>query len=453
MLREGAATPRSPYYGYYTSTTAPSGHAMSTNGFHNPSANLHTHSYTGSLSGDHLQQAIYSTASTSAGPRTQAFAQEHLQHSSRGSYGRPVQGNTLPVGNSQYPPKIIQRAPTGQMFATTHRQSVPTHMVRSHPQHDPSFAHQSSQTPVVSGAPQQGLHTQGHLTSGYSADLLPVLGELLDMTGDVHVPLVIYGDFEFKYGDLNMDEPPPHDDTHRAVSNLHVAKRRRVQEDAGEADSPTTVPQTHNPPASPHSSTGALSKISEGEGTMIAAQSIRVRRQRVEQYKRPWGLQRFLMQTFVEQAAATHNVPVPKILNEDIMGYCNTHWKAFHQINSPFTPYHVDIRLLGNVEITVEEILTFFPDHLKWHDAIFRLTQNGWGATNISKYTNHARGLLHPDDSRRSGVAKYQKSADESHIEPRSYRLQICASDFQDDQLHREELGPVPEPSKLQGAH
>jgi hypothetical protein len=31
-------------------------------------------------------------------------------------------------------------------------------------------------------------------------------------------------------------------------------------------------------------------------------------------------------------SAATHNVTVPKILNENIVRYCNTHGKAFHQI-------------------------------------------------------------------------------------------------------------------------
>lgn len=128
---------------------------------------------------------------------------------------------------------------------------------------------------------------------------------------------------------------------------------------------------------------------------------------------RPWGLQRILTHTFVEQQAANLGVPVPFISDADIGTYCVSAGRTFDVIHSTFPPEWIDIRLLGNLELTAEELLTFFPNHLKWHDCIFRLVQNGWSPHDMANYINYTRGLVKPNDKRGNTVLKWLQAANQ----------------------------------------
>jgi hypothetical protein len=114
----------------------------------------------------------------------------------------------------------------------------------------------------------------------------------------------------------------------------------------------------------------------------------------------PWGLQRILTHEFVQDIAKKHGVPMPPIANTDVQLYC--HFTTIHSDPraSTFPPFTVDLRFLGDIEVSAEELLMFFPDHLKWNDMIFRLAQNGWMPTDIARYINFTHGLQPPDHMR-----------------------------------------------------
>lgn len=112
---------------------------------------------------------------------------------------------------------------------------------------------------------------------------------------------------------------------------------------------------------------------------------------------RPWGLQRIITHAFVEQQATKLDTPMPRITDDDIYKYCYSPKSPLHIIRSTVPPEDIDLRFLGNIEISAEELLSFFPQHLKWHDAIYRLVQNGWTPTDMAQFINHARGLTKPN--------------------------------------------------------
>jgi hypothetical protein len=62
-------------------------------------------------------------------------------------------------------------------------------------------------------------------------------------------------------------------------------------------------------------------------------------------------------------------------------------------MRSIFPPFYVDLRLMGGIEVSAEELLTFFPYHLKWNDMAYRLAQNGWRPADMAKYINYSLAL------------------------------------------------------------
>ncbi|KAJ4364596.1 hypothetical protein N0V83_009192 [Neocucurbitaria cava] len=125
----------------------------------------------------------------------------------------------------------------------------------------------------------------------------------------------------------------------------------------------------------------------------------------------PWGVQRILTRTIVEQQAAIQRISVPLILDDGVRNYCHSS-APFDPVYNTFPPASVDIRLLRPISITVEELLTFFPNHLKWHDAIYRLAQNGWSCGDMAKYINLSRGLLPKGARRGNTILKWLQAAD-----------------------------------------
>ncbi|CAO2653661.1 Nn.00g030720.m01.CDS01 [Neocucurbitaria sp. VM-36] len=126
----------------------------------------------------------------------------------------------------------------------------------------------------------------------------------------------------------------------------------------------------------------------------------------------PWGLKRILTQKFIEQQAITKRVPIPIMSDNDVRDYCNFS-ALFDPVHSMFPPESLDIRLLGTIEISAEELLTFFPNHLKWHDAVYRLAQNSWSCSDMANYINYTRDLSSRVGKRGNTILKWLQAADQ----------------------------------------
>jgi hypothetical protein len=130
-------------------------------------------------------------------------------------------------------------------------------------------------------------------------------------------------------------------------------------------------------------------------------------------YIKPWGLQRILTYTLVEQEAAKLQLPMPPITDADVHTYCDVPGAQHHPVQSVFPPVYINIRFLDKIEITAEELMTFFPGHLKWHDAMYRLLQNGWTRPDMTKFINYARGLTEEEGLKRPTTLTWIKDADQ----------------------------------------
>ncbi|OCK77626.1 hypothetical protein K432DRAFT_115133 [Lepidopterella palustris CBS 459.81] len=80
----------------------------------------------------------------------------------------------------------------------------------------------------------------------------------------------------------------------------------------------------------------------------------------------------------------------------------------------PHTPMNADITLLGTVEITAEELLTFFPAHLRWFNCTIRLASNGWTQSDMANFVNWSRALLEPNTVRSNTLTHRIRMADEA---------------------------------------
>ncbi|KAF2034145.1 hypothetical protein EK21DRAFT_85594 [Setomelanomma holmii] len=129
-------------------------------------------------------------------------------------------------------------------------------------------------------------------------------------------------------------------------------------------------------------------------------------------HARPWGLQRILTHRFIEKECARLDMPKPPITDADIYLYCYSKNSPWDVIRSVVPPENVDVRLLGNIEISAEEILAFFPHHLKWSDVIYRLVQNGWSPNDMANYINYTRNLSRKDGKRGNTILKWLQAAD-----------------------------------------
>ncbi|KAF2788978.1 hypothetical protein K505DRAFT_254307 [Melanomma pulvis-pyrius CBS 109.77] len=75
------------------------------------------------------------------------------------------------------------------------------------------------------------------------------------------------------------------------------------------------------------------------------------------------------------------------------------------------TPDCVDIRLLGNVHITAEEILSFFPLHTLWREIMVRLSINSWSAAQIVEFIYYSRQLKDDNCIQRTTVQHQKQTA------------------------------------------
>lgn len=77
-----------------------------------------------------------------------------------------------------------------------------------------------------------------------------------------------------------------------------------------------------------------------------------------------------------------------------LLPYMDDLHSSFHPIFSNAPVYNVDLRLLGDVRISHEELIVWFPDHLShWPDAVHRLHNAGWNTRPIMDLMYTSRGL------------------------------------------------------------
>ncbi|KAH7072019.1 hypothetical protein BKA63DRAFT_577633 [Paraphoma chrysanthemicola] len=131
-------------------------------------------------------------------------------------------------------------------------------------------------------------------------------------------------------------------------------------------------------------------------------------------HARPWGLQRILAHRFVEQKAALLGIQVPPITDADVHLYCYSPKSPYDIIHSAVAPVNVDVRLLGNIEISADEILAFFPHHLRWPDVVHRLAQNGASPNEMANYMNRTRNLSKANGKRGNTILKWLQTADKA---------------------------------------
>ncbi|KAF2279524.1 uncharacterized protein EI97DRAFT_482034 [Westerdykella ornata] len=170
---------------------------------------------------------------------------------------------------------------------------------------------------------------------------------------------------------------------------------------------PTFVPR----PASQNINTLlTLSRVSHPTaGDLLRNDSRKVDRKR----QIPWGLQRILTHMEVEDLAALSQVPVPFPTDEEVAQYFRSQKeKPMHPFISHSTPANVDICLLGRIRITAAEIMAFFPNHIEWNDAIFRLVQNSWTRREIAGYINYVRQLPSSAAVTRERISHWARMAD-----------------------------------------
>jgi hypothetical protein len=71
----------------------------------------------------------------------------------------------------------------------------------------------------------------------------------------------------------------------------------------------------------------------------------------------------------------------------------NQNSREFCPFRSVATPVHVNITLLKDVEITLVELLCYFPNHYMWRKGADRLVRAGFTAADITNFINWSRNL------------------------------------------------------------
>ncbi|KAH8725708.1 hypothetical protein GQ44DRAFT_796859 [Phaeosphaeriaceae sp. PMI808] len=128
--------------------------------------------------------------------------------------------------------------------------------------------------------------------------------------------------------------------------------------------------------------------------------------------RRPWGLQRALTFQKVKDRAEGLGQTIPVITDDTVQKYCvHSDRGTFHPMHSTLPIENVDIRVLGGIELSAEELLTFFPRHLLWPDMLYRLSQNGWESKDVLNYINFTRGFVLPEAITYATMAKWKRDA------------------------------------------
>ena len=93
-----------------------------------------------------------------------------------------------------------------------------------------------------------------------------------------------------------------------------------------------------------------------------------------------------LMGLVLSDVAASPNNPIASYLS-------NQNGRIFCPFRSMATPVHVNISLLKDVEITLVELLSYFPHHYLWRKGSDRLVGAGLTGLDITNFINYTRAL------------------------------------------------------------
>ncbi|KAH4905845.1 hypothetical protein HBI80_087060 [Parastagonospora nodorum] len=93
-----------------------------------------------------------------------------------------------------------------------------------------------------------------------------------------------------------------------------------------------------------------------------------------------------LMALALSDVAVSPNNPIASYLK-------NQNGRVFCPFRSMATPVHVKITLLGEVEITLVELLSYFPNHYLWRKCSDRLVGAGLTGMDITNFINYTREL------------------------------------------------------------
>jgi hypothetical protein len=132
-----------------------------------------------------------------------------------------------------------------------------------------------------------------------------------------------------------------------------------------------------------------------------------------------FGHQRILTAYALENSAVEKRIPasqIPHASDADVVRFFKWHHsgdKKPDALVSFSPPPNVDLGLMGNLRVTVTELLTFFPSHVRWHDYLYRMRQNGWSNKHIAGFINYARQLAGDDAKKMTWVQQAVREADE----------------------------------------
>ncbi|KAH7084317.1 hypothetical protein FB567DRAFT_629840 [Paraphoma chrysanthemicola] len=220
-------------------------------------------------------------------------------------------------------------------------------------------------------------------------------------------------------GQYSHHGPLPVPDMHGPHTYIaHTPKRRCKDALSDQQDVASKRARANNNASEAHEDSNATylanNPLATSLQTVTSASSLigKARDNKKYAHARPWGLQRILTHRFVEQKAAMLGTQIPPITDADVHLYCYSPQSPYDIIHSAVAPVNVDIRLLGNIEISADEILAFFPHHLKWSDVVHRLAQNGASPNEMANYINHTRNLSKANGKRGNTILKWLQGAD-----------------------------------------
>lgn len=89
--------------------------------------------------------------------------------------------------------------------------------------------------------------------------------------------------------------------------------------------------------------------------------------------------------TIADMIASPNNFLASYLINQNARTFC-----AFRSVA---TPDYVNITLLKDVEITLVELLSYFPNHYRWRKGADRLVRAGFNGSEIANFINWSRAL------------------------------------------------------------
>jgi hypothetical protein len=124
-----------------------------------------------------------------------------------------------------------------------------------------------------------------------------------------------------------------------------------------------------------------------------------------------------LASALAETIASPGNIIATYLINQNTREFC--------PFKSVATPFHVNIVLLGDTELTLKELLCYFPSHYMWRKAGDRLVRSGMANADIANMINMTRKLPGETSLKSNSVMNaimYEKAQDGSGVKVKIIR-------------------------------